>query len=162
MTTTISHGSPGSGPAVPPLRREVLVEAGRDLAFAVFTDQISAWWPIGDHSVHGAGATVAFVDPGVGARIVESKDDADDAVWGTVTRWEPGELVAFTWHPGMGSNAASQVTVTFEDEADGRTLVTLVHTGWEIFGEEAAQAREGYERGWPVVLGAYAAEVAGS
>ena len=27
MTSTISHGSPGSGPAVPPLRREVIVDA---------------------------------------------------------------------------------------------------------------------------------------
>jgi len=163
MTTTISHGSPGSGAAVPPLRREVLVDAGRDLAFAVFTDRIGAWWPLGDFSVHGADASVAFVDPGVGARIVESKDGdtdgADDSVWGTVTRWDPPELVAFTWHPGMSAEAASQVTVTFE-ETDGKTLVTLEHTGWESFGERATEARENYQRGWAVVLGGYAAQFA--
>jgi uncharacterized protein YndB with AHSA1/START domain len=157
MTTTISHGSPGSGAAVPPLRREVLVGADRDLAFTVFTDQIGAWWPLGVHSVHGADATVAFVDPGVGARIVESQDGADDSVWGTVTRWSPPELVAFTWHPGMSPDAASQVTVTFE-ETDGKTLVTLEHTGWESFGDRAAEARENYEGGWTVVLGGYAAQ----
>jgi uncharacterized protein YndB with AHSA1/START domain len=161
MTTAISHGSPGSGAAVPPLRREVLVDAGRDLAFSVFTEQIGAWWPLGDHSVHGADASVAFVDPGVGARILESRngdtDGADDAVWGTVTRWEPGVLVAFTWHPGKGPDEASHVTVTFE-ESDGKTLVRLEHAGWEIFGEYAAQAREEYDHGWPVVLGAYAAQ----
>ena len=159
MTSTLSHGSPGSGAAVPPLRREVLVEAGRDLAFAVFTQQIGAWWPVGDHSVHGDDASVAFVEPGVGARIVESKEGADDAVWGTVTRWEPGELIAFTWHPGMEPMMASQVTVAFE-ETDGRTLVTLVHTGWEVFGERAVEARANYESGWAVVLGAYAAVAA--
>jgi uncharacterized protein YndB with AHSA1/START domain len=158
MTSTISHGSPGSGAAVPPLRREVLVDAGRDLAFAVFTDRIGAWWPLGDHSVHGEGASVRFVDPGVGARIVESKAGAEDAVWGTVTRWEPPELVAFTWHPGMGPHSASQVSVTFE-ETDGKTLVTLEHTGWESFGERAAEARANYEGGWAVVLGAYAARI---
>ena len=156
MTTTISHGSPGSGAAIPPLRREVLVDAGRDLAFSVFTDRIGAWWPLGDHSVHGEGGSVRFVDPGVGARIVESKEGADDSVWGTVTRWEPGTLVAFTWHPGMSDAAASRVTVTFE-ETDGKTLVALEHTGWESFGERAAQARENYSKGWTVVLGGYAA-----
>jgi uncharacterized protein YndB with AHSA1/START domain len=159
MTTTISHGSPGSGPAVPPLRREVLVDADRDLAFTVFTDRIGTWWPLGDHSVHGVGASVAFVDPGPGARIVESKEGAEDSVWGTVTRWDPGRLVAFTWHPGLSPDAASQVTVTFE-ESDEKTLVTLEHTGWESFGDRAAQARENYEQGWAVVLGAYAARLA--
>jgi uncharacterized protein YndB with AHSA1/START domain len=159
MTTTISHGSPGSGAAVPPLRREVLVEAGRDVAFAVFTEQIGVWWPVGDHSVHGTGATVAFVEPGLGARIVESKAGADDSVWGTVTRWQPPELVAFTWHPGLTPDTASKVTVTFE-ETGGKTLVTLEHTGWESFGERAAEARANYASGWTVVLGAYAAQFA--
>jgi uncharacterized protein YndB with AHSA1/START domain len=159
MTTTISHGSPGSGAAVPPLRREVLVEADRTLAFRVFTEQIGAWWPLGEHSVHGSGATVAFVRPGVGGRIVESKDGADDSVWGTVTRWQPDELIAFTWHPGMSPDAASRVTVTFE-ETEGKTLVTLEHTGWESFGDRAAEARENYQQGWAVALGAYAARLA--
>jgi uncharacterized protein YndB with AHSA1/START domain len=159
MTSTTSQGSPGAGPLVPPLRREVIVDADPDLAFAVFTERIGAWWPLGEHSVHGAGGEVRFVDPGVGARIVESLQGQDDAVWGTVTRWEPGEVVAFTWHPGNGPDAASRVVVTFED-ADGKTLVTLEHSGWEIFGDHAAQAREEYDHGWPVVLDAYVARAA--
>lgn len=159
MTSTASHGSPGSGVPVPPLRREVIVDADRDVAFAVFTERIGQWWPVDVHSVHGAGATVAFVDPGVGARIVESKDGAPDAVWGTVSHWEPGELVAFTWHPGNGPASASRVEVRFE-EADGKTLVVLEHSGWEVFGEEAAQAREEYDHGWPTVLDSFVADVA--
>jgi uncharacterized protein YndB with AHSA1/START domain len=159
MTSTTSHGSPGSGIAVPPLRREVIVDAGPALAFEVFTERIGAWWPLGGHSVYGDGADVRFADPGVGARIVESKQGEPDAVWGTVTRWVPGELVAFSWHPGMPAEAASTVAVTFE-EVDGKTLVTLEHTGWESFGDRAAQARENYAGGWSVVLGAYVASVA--
>ena len=46
------------------------------------------------------------------------------------------------------------MTVTFE-ETDGKTLVTLEHAGWEIFGDQAAQAREEYDHGWPVVLGRF-------
>jgi uncharacterized protein YndB with AHSA1/START domain len=50
------------------------------------------------------------------------------------------------------------VEVTFTGEGDdGATLVRLEHSGWEIFGDEAVQAREEYGHGWPVVLGAYAA-----
>lgn len=143
---------------VPPLRREVLVDADRELAFAVFTQQIGGWWPLGEFSVHGAGATVAFDPAGVGGRIVESLAGADDATWGTVTRWEPVDAVAFTWHPGHGPDRASKVSVTFEDQ-DGKTLVRLEHTGWEVFGDQAEAARAEYDQGWPVVLDGYAARV---
>ena len=136
----------------------MIVDADRDLAFRVFTERIGAWWPLAEHSVHGADATVAFVDAGVGARIVESIDGAEDATWGTVTRWEPGEALAFTWHPGHGYDAASRVLVTFT-AVDGGTLVRLEHSGWEAFGDPA-EARANYEQGWPVVLDAYAALVA--
>ena len=143
---------------VPPLRREILVDADRALAFDVFTQRIGAWWPLGEHSVHGAGGTVVFDRPGVGGRIVESMAGADDAVWGSVTRWAPDEMLAFTWHPGQGPERASRVTVTFEDQ-DGKTLVRLEHSGWEVFGEQAQAARDEYGHGWPVVLDQYAAAV---
>jgi uncharacterized protein YndB with AHSA1/START domain len=144
---------------VPPLRREVVVAGDRGRAFDVFIGQIGAWWPMGDHSVHGAGATVAFHGRGEGARIVESMDGAEDAVWGTVTRWEPGHAIGFTWHPGQGPDAPSHVTVRFDETQDGKTLVRLEHAGWEVFGEQAAQAREEYDHGWPVVLDSYVALV---
>ena len=146
---------------VQPLRREILVDSDPALAFEVFVEQIGRWWPMDTHSVHGSGATVAFVDPGEGARIVESLAGADDAVWGTVNRWEPGRALGFTWHPGDDADAASQVTVSFED-VEGKTLVRLEHTGWEAFGERAAEARSNYDGGWAVVLGGYAARVAGA
>ena len=143
---------------IPPLRREIVVDADPDLAFAVFTEQIGEWWPVHKHSVHGAGASVAFVDKGLGSTIVESSAGAADAVWGTVTRWDPPASVAFTWHPGTTAEAASQVSVAFE-AADGKTLVRLEHTGWEIFADPVA-AREEYGHGWPTVLDGFAALVA--
>ena len=78
MTTTTSHGSPGSGAAVPPLRREVIVAADRDLAFRVFTERIGAWWPLAGHSVHSHDAasrvlvTFTTVDGGTLVRLEHS------------------------------------------------------------------------------------------
>jgi uncharacterized protein YndB with AHSA1/START domain len=152
---------PSSLSPLAPLRREVLVGAGRPLAFEVFTRRIGAWWPLGEFSVHGTTATVAFDGEGVGARIVESLPGAEDAVWGTVTRWDPADALAFTWHPGRGPDGAGEVSVTFEDAGDvgDATLVRLEHTGWEAYGDRAAAARTEYGHGWPVVLDAYAASV---
>ena len=46
--------------------------------------------------------------------------------------------------------------MSFEDQ-DGKTLVRLEHSGWEVFGEQAEAARDEYGQGWPVVLDRYAA-----
>lgn len=133
---------------VPPIRREVLVQAGLDKAFEVFTARIGDWWPL-THSVHGEGGTVAFD----GGLLVERSADGEIAVWGTVTRWEPPAVVAFSWHPAQRTDTPTQVTVSFT-AAGEQTLVRLEHSGWEVLAD-AADARAEYDNGWPAVLAAY-------
>jgi uncharacterized protein YciI len=134
---------------LPPIRREVLVDAGPQTAFDVFTAGIGRWWPLADLSVHGAGGTVAFT----GGQLVEQSATGQQALWGTVTRWEPPAAVAFTWHPGRTPERPSQVEVTFT-AAGPQTLVTLIHSGWEVYADPAAMRAE-YDHGWPGVLGRY-------
>jgi uncharacterized protein YciI len=141
--------------AVPPIRREILVDADPDAAFEVFTAGLGQWWPLGEHSVHGQDATVSFDD----GQIIERPAGGQDTVWGTVTRWEPPDVVAFSWHPGYSADRASQVEVTFAAAGSGQTLVTLTHTGWEAFADPAA-ARAEYDQGWPFVLERYAGHFA--
>lgn len=141
--------------SLPPIHREILVDANPDTAFEVFTAHLGRWWPLAELSVHGEGATVAFTE----GQIVESSPGGETAVWGTVTRWEPPGAVAFTWHPGQPAELASHVEVTFA-AADGQTLVRLEHTGWEAFADPAA-ARAEYDHGWPMVLDRYRDDVAG-
>lgn len=129
-----------------PIRREILVDAEAEVAFAVFTDRIGSWWPLARLSVYGAGASVAFRD----GAIVETAPGQPDTVWGRVTTWEPPALVAFTWHPGKDAQRASQVTVAFTPSG-AQTLVQLEHSGWEVFADPAA-ARDEYDHGWPTVL----------
>ncbi|HXP55191.1 MAG TPA: SRPBCC domain-containing protein [Streptosporangiaceae bacterium] len=143
---------------VPPVRREILVDANQATAFEVFTHDIGRWWPVADNSVYGAGGTVTLADQ----EIVERSADGHSALWGTITRWEPPAAVSFTWHPGQTPDRASRVEVTFAAapggaaaEPAGQTLVTLVHTGWDSFDDPAA-ARADYDQGWPPVLGRYA------
>jgi uncharacterized protein YciI len=138
--------------ALPPIRREVLVEAEPGRAFEVFTARIGDWWPLGGFSVYGEGGSVSFS----GGQLVERSATGETSVWGTVTRWEPPGLVAFSWHPGRPAGPATEVTVTFA-AAGEQTLVTLEHRGWEVLSDPAA-AREEYGRGWPAVLGQFRAE----
>jgi uncharacterized protein YciI len=59
-----------------------------------------------------------------------------------------------TWHPSTGAEKPSFVTVTFT-AANGRTLVSLVHDGWEVFAHPA-ETRAEYDDGWPKVLASFA------
>jgi uncharacterized protein YciI len=135
--------------SVPPIRREILVEADQATAFEVFTARLGLWWPLAEFGVYREGGTVSFDD----GQIVERSADGRSAVWGTVTRWEPPAAVSFSWHPGRPAERTSQVEVTFTAVA-GQTRVTLVHQGWDAFDDPAA-ARAEYDQGWPVVLGHY-------
>jgi hypothetical protein len=137
--------------AVPPVHREVPVDADPSTAFEVFTSQINNWWPLSEKSVYGAEASVAFES----GQIVERSAEGERAVWGTVAVWDPPAAVAFTWHPGKTADKASRVEVTFTPAETG-TLVALEHTGWEVF-DDPATARAEYDTGWTAVLGRYGA-----
>lgn len=89
-----------------PVRREVVVPVGAERAFELFTDQIGAWWPIGErYSVFGAGATVSFRD----GALIEVAPDGREAVWGEVLDWQPPNRLRITWHPGRDATAAKVV-----------------------------------------------------
>jgi hypothetical protein len=99
LTTQMPAGS------VPPIRREIVVDADPDTAFEVFTTGIGRWWPVADKSVHGPGSLVEFA----GGQIVERSAGGETAIWGAVTTWNPPGELAFTWHPGRGPGRASLV-----------------------------------------------------
>jgi uncharacterized protein YciI/uncharacterized protein YndB with AHSA1/START domain len=138
---------------LPPIHREILVDAPPGVAFTLFTSKIGDWWPLAELSVFGAGATVGFED----GALVERSPDGQSAEWGQVTSWLPPGEFSMTWHPGRDTLAASQVTVTFRAAGD-QTLVVLEHAGWDVFADPAA-ARAEYEHGWPEVLRLYQAAV---
>jgi uncharacterized protein YndB with AHSA1/START domain/uncharacterized protein YciI len=136
---------------LPPIRRQVLVRGGAASAFEVFTAEIGSWWPLGNHSVFGKDATVAFADD----QLVEQGPDGDEAIWGKVLDWDPPTRLRITWHPGSDPAKASEVEVTFAEIPGDQVLVTLEHRGWERFADPAA-ARSEYNHGWPHVLAGYA------
>ena len=135
---------------LPPLRRHLVVRATPAHAYRVFTEDIGAWWPLERHSVYRAGNTVAFE----GDALVERSADGEPSVWGRVTTADPPHRIAFTWHPGHDEERG-EVEVTFAALADGRTSVTLVHTGWESYGAAADAARDEYLNGWPTVMAGF-------
>lgn len=136
--------------SIAPVIRNVIVSTTPDAAYEAWTDRIGDWWPLGRHSVYETDNAVAFVDD----QIVETSSTGETCVWGTIIDADPPGSLTFTWHPGRGPEAASTVVVDFVPIGDGRTLVRLKHTGWEVFDDPAA-GRDEYRNGWPTVLAAF-------
>ena len=141
---------------IPPVRKAVTVPCHPEEAFRRFAAEMAAWWPLSTHSVSREDAVGVEVEPRVGGHIVETAGDGGRHLWGTITAWEPGPRLAFTWHPGEPESHATRVEVTFSPAEDGGTRVELVHGGWEQH-PAGPSVRESYVPGWDFVLGRYAA-----
>jgi len=57
-----------------------------------------------------------------------------------------------TWHPGEEPDLSTLVEVTFSEAPDGGTHVDLLHTGWAVYGAEAAARAADYQHGWTALL----------
>jgi uncharacterized protein YndB with AHSA1/START domain/uncharacterized protein YciI len=139
---------------LPPIRRQIVVPAGPQTAFDVFTAEIGSWWPLERFSVYGPKATTAFRD----GRLVETGPDGTESEWATVLDWEPPHRLRMSWHPGRPAANSTVVEVTFAPVTATQTLVTVTHDDWERFAEPTASRTE-YGSGWPLVLTRYATSV---
>jgi uncharacterized protein YndB with AHSA1/START domain len=138
---------------VPPIRKQVLVEASQEHAFRVFTDGLDRWWPR-EHHIGKAPMKRAVMEPRAGGRWYEIGDDGSECNWGRVLIWEPPQRVVLAWQiTAQWQYDASFVTeleVTFSAEAARRTMVVLEHRNLERYGEVAVEFRKmlDTEGGW--------------
>ena len=133
-----------------PIVVELVVPCPPERAFEYFTRDIGRWWPLQSHSLGGQHAADVRFEPHEGGRLVESLRDGREHTWGTVTAWQPGRRVAFSWHLDRDPATAQLVDVRFAASPDG-TRVTLAHSGWER-REDGAAVRENYVPGWKFVF----------
>ena len=134
---------------IEPIRFSVTVPLSVPDAFALFTERMTAWWPLPTHSLAQERAERVDFEPHVGGRIVERSRDGEEHVWGEVLACDPPHRLVFTWHPGL--DASTEVEVAVRAVAGG-TQVELEHRNWEALGELAEEARTGYLNGWPFVF----------
>ena len=135
---------------IEPLRVTFDVACSADHAFAVWTEEIARWWPVG-HSVTAEAGLVVSLEPRIGGRIYERTPAGVEHDWGEITAWEPPRRLAYLWHIRRDRADATDVEITFH--ADGEsTRVEIVHTGWERLGTDGRQWRDANRGGWEGLL----------
>lgn len=139
----------------PPVVRTIDVNAPVEKAFLVFTEGMGTWWPFQSHSIFVDRAETAIFEPRVGGRVIERSKDGEEASWGEVLVYEPPDRLVLAWKPNSTPAPPTRVEVRFTATATG-THVELIHTGWEVLGDEAEQARRSYSEGWVPTLESFA------
>jgi len=143
---------------IEPVKVVVVLDTDIDTAFSTFVAQINNWWPVKSFSIAQG---VVTLDPVIDGKIIETADDGTQHQWGHVTAWHPPHHLAVSWYVGEAAQPTA-ITVDFAATDDGRTCVTLIHTGWDALGDEGVSKRDNYRRGWKHILiegfAAYVAE----
>lgn len=139
------------------VRRSVLVGAGADHAFKVFTEKFVTWWPPAHH-IGEADLRDVVVEPRESGRWYEVGVDGTECDWGSVKVWEPPSRLLPTWHLDGDRDydpdpaRASEVEITFTAEGSG-TRVELVHRNFERHFAKPDRVREASAaRGWGGIL----------
>ena len=112
-----------------------------DTAFAVFTDEISAWWKPKVTGIfrRGRSGTLKFD----GGRLLEIDSRGEPFEIGKVLAWEPPKRLVVEWRQeGFAPGDRTEVEVRFAPVSGG-TRVTVEHRGWDAL-TASHPARHGY------------------
>jgi uncharacterized protein YndB with AHSA1/START domain len=146
------------------VRRQIVVEAPVERAFAVFTEQFGDFKPP-EHNLLKVPIAETVFEPKVGGYIYDRGVDGSECRWARVLAYEPPDRVVFSWDISpqwqieTDPDNTSEVEVRFVVETPLRTRVELEHRhldrhglGWQSVSDGI-----GHDEGWPLYLTRYAA-----
>jgi uncharacterized protein YndB with AHSA1/START domain len=145
------------------VRREIVVNASIDKAFATFVERFGDFKPP-EHNLLGSPIAKTTFDSHVGGHIYDVGEDGSECRWARVLAFEPPDRVVFswlispTWQIESDPDNASEVEVRFVAESSDRTRLELEHRNLDRHGPGWESVRDGVEgdAGWPLYLARYA------
>jgi len=146
------------------VRRQIVVHAPIERAFAVFTQRFGDFKPP-EHNLLASPIAETVFEPKVGGHIYDRGVDGSECRWARVLAYEPPDRVVFSWDISpqwqieTEPDNASEVEVQFVAETPERTRVELEHRNLDRHGDGWQAVRDGVadDAGWPLYLARYAA-----
>jgi uncharacterized protein YndB with AHSA1/START domain len=144
------------------IRKTVSVQAPPTVAWQVFTEKMSTWWPLAVYKIGKATAVDAVIEPYVGGRWYERGDDGSTCQWGSVITWKPHSLLVLSWDISADwqydPNLKTEIEVRFIADGNNRTRVELEHRHLDRYGVRRDEMRRIYdtEGDWGRLLQAFA------
>jgi uncharacterized protein YndB with AHSA1/START domain len=146
------------------VRREIVVPAPLEKAFAVFTERFGDFKPP-EHNLLAAPIAETVFEPRVGGFIYDRATDGSECRWARVLAYEPPHRVVFSWDIGptwqieTEPENTSEVEVRFVADGEERTRVELEHRNLDRHGPgwQSVADGVGHDQGWPLYLARYEA-----
>ena len=146
------------------VRRQIVVDAPVERAFAVFTERFGDFKPK-EHNLLSSPIAETVFEAKVGGHIYDRAEDGSECAWARILAFEPPDRVVFSWDISpawqveQNPDNASEVEVRFVAETPQRTRVELEHRYLDRHGPGWESVRDGvtHEQGWPLYLARYAA-----
>ena len=146
------------------VRRQIIVEAPKERAFAVFTERFGDFKPR-EHNLLRSPIAETVFEPRVGGNIYDRAVDGSECRWARILVFDPPNRVVFSWDISprwqieTNLDLTSEVEVRFFAETPERTRVELEHRNLDRHGLGWESVRDGvdHEAGWPLYLQRYAA-----
>jgi uncharacterized protein YndB with AHSA1/START domain len=146
------------------VRRQIVVPASLDKAFAVFTERFGDFKPP-EHNLLAAPIAETVFEPRVGGFIYDRATDGSECRWARVLAYEPPHRVVFSWDIGptwqieSEPENTSEVEVRFVADGEERTRVELEHRNLDRHGPgwQSVADGVGHDQGWPLYLARYEA-----
>jgi uncharacterized protein YndB with AHSA1/START domain len=144
-------------------RTDIVVEASRERAFQVFTEEFDRVKPR-DHNMLDVEIAESVFEQRVGGHIYDRGVDGSECRWARVLAYEPPERLVFTWDISprwqleTDLDRASEVEVRFVSESPERTRVELEHRNLDRHGDGWEALRDAVDGpdGWPLYLSRFA------
>lgn len=148
------------------IRRTMVVAAGIDKAFEVFTSGLASWWPP-EYTWSGDALDTIGIEPRRDGPCYEIGPHGFRVDWGRVLDWEPPRWLVLAWQisprrqPVPDPAGASEIELRFVEEGPASTRVEFEHRAFDRHGDESGDYRAALESpgGWPYILDRYAAAV---
>jgi len=148
------------------VRKTLTVQAPQAHCFQVFTEQMTAWWPIDSHKIGKSPVDKLLLEPHAGGRWYERGTDGVECDWGRVTAYEPPARLALDWQLNAefayDPNFHSPIEILFFAESPSGTRIEFEHR-IDAFGEKATAMLPvlSSDGGWTGMLTRFAARAEG-
>jgi uncharacterized protein YndB with AHSA1/START domain len=144
------------------VRKSMGVKAPPAVAWRVFTEKMSTWWPLAQYKIGKAKAVEAIVEPHVGGRWYERGEDGSTCDWGRVLSWEPTSRLVLSWDITADwqydPKLNTEIEIRFIAEGKDATRVELEHRHLDRYGARREEMRRIFdtEGDWGRVLAMFA------
>ncbi len=146
---------------IEPIRKRIIVAAGQEHAFTVFTAGIDRWWPR-EHHIGKSPLKRAVLEPRLDGRWYSICEDGSECDTGKVLAWDPPRRLVLAWQLTadwkFDAGFITEIEVNFIAEAPRRTRVEVEHRNLERYGAAAAELRKTLDSpgGWGGLLTVFA------